>query len=73
MVTTRAREYNEWIVLQSTNKNKNVVLHRSFFCNEILDYLRLSGIVSLVPEGFSNLARSLSKPSTVPQSYVIVW
>ena len=66
MVTTRARHYNQWIVLRARNRSSSILLHRSFFNNDTVEYLCGNGTADVVPDELSFIASSMAKTSSVP-------
>ena len=66
MVTTRARHYNQWIVLRARNRSSSILLHRSFFNNDTVEYLCGNGTAAVVPDELSFIASSMANTSAVP-------
>ena len=66
MVTTRARHHNQWIVLRARNGSGSVLLHRSFFNDDTVEYLSGNGTASVVPDNLSFIAGSMANTSSVP-------
>ena len=66
MVTTRARHYNQWIVLHARNVSSSILLHRSFFNNDTIEYMCGNGTAAVVPDNLSFIASSMVNTSSVP-------
>ena len=66
MVTTRARHYNQWIVLHARNGSGSILLHRSFFNNDTIEYICANGTAAVVPDRLSFIASSFSNTTSVP-------
>ena len=66
MVTTRARHHNQWIVLHARNGSGSFLLHRSFFNDDIVEYLSGNGTATVVSDNLSFIASSMANTSSVP-------